>query len=164
MVNGFDFTEESRVHDPRRMLRGYHTSASTLNPDPRLHPGWFRGPAARARVEHGFCGEPRLRPNESMAREIDHAVRSTAACGSDFDALEDHRVFAGHEALPPGLRAGRRASTPARTCPYGTSATSCGSASARATSTAPDVDLLSRLRNPIGVKPAPAPPATTHCA
>ncbi len=31
IVNGFDFTEESRTPDVNRLLRGYHVSASTLN-------------------------------------------------------------------------------------------------------------------------------------
>ena len=31
IVNGYDFTEESRTPDPSRMLQGYHTAASTLN-------------------------------------------------------------------------------------------------------------------------------------
>ena len=30
-VNGFEFTPEAREHDPKRMLRGYHTSSATLN-------------------------------------------------------------------------------------------------------------------------------------
>lgn len=30
-VNGFDFTQEARVHDPRRLLRVYNYSAATLN-------------------------------------------------------------------------------------------------------------------------------------
>src|SRR6476620_8997522 len=31
MVNGYDFTPESRAHDASRLVRAYHTSASTLN-------------------------------------------------------------------------------------------------------------------------------------
>ncbi|HEX2247753.1 MAG TPA: 3-deoxy-7-phosphoheptulonate synthase, partial [Arthrobacter sp.] len=31
MVNGFDFTPETRGHDASRLVRAYHTSASTLN-------------------------------------------------------------------------------------------------------------------------------------
>src|SRR5215831_1122542 len=31
MVNGYDFTEQSRTADPRRLVHGYHTAASTLN-------------------------------------------------------------------------------------------------------------------------------------
>jgi len=31
IVNGYDFTPESRQADPARLVKGYHTSASTLN-------------------------------------------------------------------------------------------------------------------------------------
>nr|WP_279403155.1 3-deoxy-7-phosphoheptulonate synthase [Arthrobacter sp. JCM 19049] len=31
IVNGFDFTPESRAHDPKRMVTAYNTSAATLN-------------------------------------------------------------------------------------------------------------------------------------
>ncbi|HQJ36065.1 MAG TPA: 3-deoxy-7-phosphoheptulonate synthase, partial [Rhodoglobus sp.] len=31
IVNGYDFTPESRRADPARLIEGYHTSASTLN-------------------------------------------------------------------------------------------------------------------------------------
>src|SRR5690625_7035386 len=31
IVNGYEFTEESRRHDPERLLKAYHVSASTLN-------------------------------------------------------------------------------------------------------------------------------------
>lgn len=30
-VNGYEFTEDSRQHDPKRLMQAYHTSASTLN-------------------------------------------------------------------------------------------------------------------------------------
>ena len=31
IVNGYEFTEQARRHDARRMVQAYHTSASTLN-------------------------------------------------------------------------------------------------------------------------------------
>ena len=31
IVNGFEFTEEARRHDARRMVTAYHTASSTLN-------------------------------------------------------------------------------------------------------------------------------------
>ena len=103
MVNGFDFTEESRVHDPKRMVRGYHTSASTLN----LIRAFTQGGFADLRRVHawnmGFAANPAYARYESMAREIDHAVKFMAACGSDFDALKTTEFFAGHEALPADL-------------------------------------------------------------
>ena len=31
IVNGYDFTPESRAADPRRLVQGYHTAVATLN-------------------------------------------------------------------------------------------------------------------------------------
>src|SRR5690606_20011735 len=31
LVNGYEFTEQSRTPDPSRLVQGYHVSASTLN-------------------------------------------------------------------------------------------------------------------------------------
>ncbi|MDO4919963.1 class II 3-deoxy-7-phosphoheptulonate synthase [Kocuria sp.] len=155
MVNGFDFTPESRAHDPKRMLRGYHTSASTLN----LIRAFTQGGFADLRRVHawnmGFAANPAYARYESMAREIDHAVKFMAACGADFDALRTTEFFAGHEAL---LLDYERALTriDSRThLPYGTSGHFLWIGERTRDLDGAHVDLLSRLRNPIGVKLGP---------
>lgn len=155
MVNGFDFTPESREHDPNRMLRGYHTSASTLN----LIRAFTQGGFADLRRVHqwnmGFAANPAYSRYETMAREIDHAVKFMAACGADFDALRTTEFFAGHEAL---LLDYERALTriDSRTdLPYGTSAHFLWIGERTRELDGAHVDLLSRLRNPIGVKLGP---------
>ena len=99
MVNGFDFTPESRAHDPNRMLAGYHTSASTLN----LIRAFTTGGFADLRLVHawnqGFVANPAHARYESMAAEIDRAMKFMAACGADFEALRSTEFYAGHEAL-----------------------------------------------------------------
>ena len=155
MVNGFEFTPESREHDPNRMLRGYHTSASTLN----LIRAFTQGGFADLRRVHqwnmGFAANPAYSRYETMAREIDHAVKFMAACGADFDALRTTEFFAGHEAL---LLDYERALTriDSRTdLPYGTSAHFLWIGERTRELDGAHVDLLSRLRNPIGVKLGP---------
>lgn len=155
MVNGFDFTPESREHDPNRMLRGYRTSASTLN----LIRAFTQGGFADLRRVHqwnmGFAANPAYSRYETMAREIDHAVKFMAACGADFDALRTTEFFAGHEAL---LLDYERALTriDSRTdLPYGTSAHFLWIGERTRELDGAHVDLLSRLRNPIGVKLGP---------
>ena len=156
MVNGFDFNEASRVHDPNRMLRGYHTSASTLN----LIRAFTTGGFADLRRVHawnmGFAANPAYARYESMAREIDHAVKFMAACGADFDALKTTEFFAGHEAL---LLDYERALTriDSRThLPYGTSGHFLWIGERTRELDGAHVDLLSRLRNPLGVKLGPS--------
>jgi 3-deoxy-7-phosphoheptulonate synthase len=155
MVNGFDFTPESRVHDPRRMVRGYHTSASTLN----LIRAFTTGGFADLRLVHawnmGFTTNPAHARYESLAREIDRAVKFMDACGADFDALRTTEFYAGHEAL---LLDYERALTriDSRThLPYGTSGHFLWIGERTRELDGAHVDLLSRLRNPIGVKLGP---------
>jgi 3-deoxy-7-phosphoheptulonate synthase len=88
IVNGYDFTEESRTPDPSRMLQGYHTAASTLN----LIRAFTQGGFADLRMVHswnkGFAENPANARYEGLAREIDRAVKFMEAAGADFDELK----------------------------------------------------------------------------
>ena len=57
-VNGFEFTPEARVHDPKRMLQGYHTSASTLNLIRAFTKGGFADLRAVHQWNRGFTSNP----------------------------------------------------------------------------------------------------------
>ncbi len=99
-VNGFDFTPESRRHDPQRLLDVYHASASTLN----LVRAFTTGGYADLRQVHTWNSEfvrnsPVGQHYEAMAAEIDRALTFMQAIGADPD--EFHRVdfYSSHEAL-----------------------------------------------------------------
>lgn len=99
-VNGFDFTPESRRHDPQRLLDVYHASASTLN----LVRAFTTGGYADLRQVHTWNSEfvrnsPVGQHYEAMAAEIDRALTFMKAIGADPD--EFHRVdfYSSHEAL-----------------------------------------------------------------
>ncbi|MEX5299397.1 3-deoxy-7-phosphoheptulonate synthase class II [Kocuria sp. CPCC 205292] len=155
MVNGFDFTEESRAHDPRRMVRGYHTSASTLN----LIRAFTTGGFADLRLVHawnmGFTTNPAHARYESLAREIDRAVKFMDACGADFDALRTTEFYAGHEALLLDYERALSRIDSRTHLPYGTSGHFLWIGERTRELDGAHVDLLSRLRNPIGVKLGP---------
>ena len=84
IVNGYDFTPESRQADPARLVRGYHMAASTLN----LIRAFTQGGFADLRQVHswnqGFSVNPANARYESLAREIDRAIKFMEACGADF--------------------------------------------------------------------------------
>ena len=88
IVNGYEFTPESRAADPARMVQGYHTSASTLN----LIRAFTQGGFADLREVHnwnkGFTSNPANARYEQLAREIDRAINFMTACGADFEALK----------------------------------------------------------------------------
>jgi 3-deoxy-7-phosphoheptulonate synthase len=154
-VNAYDFTPEHRSPDPRRLVKAYHTSASTLN----LIRAFTQGGFADLRQVHewnrGFVGSAANARYEALAGEIDRAMKFMAACGADFDALRTVEFFSSHEAL---LLDYERALTriDSRTgLPYDVSAHFLWIGERTRQLDGAHVDLLSRVRNPIGVKLGP---------
>ncbi|MCW2774271.1 MAG: 3-deoxy-D-arabinoheptulosonate-7-phosphate synthase, partial [Nocardioides sp.] len=99
-VNGFDFTPESRVPDPQRLVDVYNSSAATLN----LVRAFVTGGYADRRQVHTwttyFVSEsPIGQRYEAVAGEIERALTFMKAIGADPD--EFHRVdfHSSHEAL-----------------------------------------------------------------
>lgn len=154
-VNDFEFTEQARTPDPRRLVQAYHTSASTLN----LLRAFTQGGFADLRQVHewnrGWLGNAANERYESLAGEIDRAMSFMAACGADFDALRNVDFYSCHEAL---LLEYERALTriDSRTgLPYDVSAHFLWIGERTRDLDGAHVDLLSRVRNPIGVKLGP---------
>jgi len=155
IVNGFDFTPESRRADPQRMLQGYHTSASTLN----LIRAFTQGGFADLREVHnwnkGFRSNPANARYEQLASEIDRAIAFMSACGADFEALRRTEFFVSHEALLMDYerlltRIDSRTGTP-----YDTSSHFLWIGERTRELDGAHVDFMSRVRNPIGVKLGP---------
>ena len=156
IVNGYDFTPESRAADPARMLEAYHTSASTLN----LMRAFTQGGFADLREVHswnrGFAANPVMRRYEQIAAEIDRAIKFMDAAGAYSDDLRRADVWTAHEGL---LMEYERAMTriDSRTgTPYDTSAHFIWIGERTRGLDDAHVDFFSRLRNPIGVKLGPS--------
>ncbi len=156
IVNGYDFTLESRTADPQRMLRGYHMAASTLN----LVRAFTQGGFADLRQVHswnkGFAQNPSFARYEALAGEIDRAVRFMEAAGANFDELRGVEFFTGHEGL---LMDYERALTriDSRTgLAYNTSSHFQWIGERTREIDGAHVDFFSRVRNPIGVKLGPS--------
>ncbi|MHB1234054.1 MAG: class II 3-deoxy-7-phosphoheptulonate synthase [Microbacteriaceae bacterium] len=155
VVNGYDFTPEARTADPRRLVKGYHTAASTLN----LIRAFTQGGFADLRQVHswnqGFARNPANVRYEHLAREIDRAIKFMIACGADFEALKRTEFYTSHEALlmdyeRPMTRIDSRTGTP-----YNTSAHFVWVGERTRALDGAHVDFLSRVRNPLGVKLGP---------
>jgi 3-deoxy-7-phosphoheptulonate synthase len=155
IVNGYDFTPESRRANPQRMIDGYHTAASTLN----LIRAFTQGGFADLREVHswnkGFAQNPINARYEQLAREIDRAINFMTAIGADFEALKRTEFYVSHEALlmdyeRPMTRIDSRTSLP-----YNTSAHFVWIGERTRELDGAHVDFLSRVRNPIGVKLGP---------
>lgn len=156
IVNGFDFTEEARTPDPKRILDGYHMASSTLN----LVRAFTQGGFADLREVHswnsGFAATPANQRYERVAKEIDRAIKFMEAAGADFDALKRVEFYTGHEALlmdyeRPMTRVDSRTLQP-----YNTSSHFLWIGERTRDLDGAHVDFLSRVRNPIGVKLGPS--------
>ncbi|MDO5751084.1 MAG: 3-deoxy-7-phosphoheptulonate synthase class II [Rothia sp. (in: high G+C Gram-positive bacteria)] len=154
-VNGYDFTPEARAHDPKRMLRGYHTSASTLN----LIRAFTKGGFADLRSVHawnrGFTDNPNHARYEQTAREIGRALKFMEACGVDFSALKTTDLYTGHEALVLDYERALTRIDSRTDLPYDTSAHFLWIGERTRGLEDAHVDFLSKVRNPIGVKLGP---------
>jgi 3-deoxy-7-phosphoheptulonate synthase len=154
-VNGFDFTEESRATDPSRMVRAYHTSASTLNLIRAFTTGGFADLRSVHEWNKGFTDNPANARYEQLAGEIDRAIKFMDACGADFEALKSTEFYVSHEALlfdyeRPLTRIDSRTGNP-----YGTSGHFLWVGERTRQIDGAHIDFMSRLRNPIGVKLGP---------
>jgi len=156
IVNGYDFTEASRTADPQRLLKGYHTAASTIN----LIRAFTQGGFADLREVHswnkGFAQNPANQQYERLATEIDRAIKFMEAAGADFDELRRVEFYTGHEGLlmdyeRPMTRIDSRTGTP-----YNTSAHFVWIGERTRELDGAHIDYFSKIRNPIGVKLGPS--------
>ncbi|CAI9392124.1 class II 3-deoxy-7-phosphoheptulonate synthase [Microbacterium sp. T2.11-28] len=164
IVNGYDFTEASRAADPGRLLKGYHTAASTLN----LIRAFTQGGFADLREVHswnqGFAKNPANARYERLAGEIDRAIKFMEAAGANFDELRGVEFYTGHEGLlmdyeRPMTRIDSRTGTP-----YNTSAHFLWIGERTRDLDGAHVDYFSKIRNPIGVKLGPTTSTDTALA
>jgi len=154
-VNGYDFNPESRANDPWRMLKAYNTSASTLNLIRAFTQGGFADLRSVHEWNRGFSENPANIRYESLAKEIDRAIKFMAACGADFESLRTTEFYVSHEALlldyeRPMTRIDSRTGNP-----YDTSGHFVWIGERTRQLDNAHVDFLSRVRNPIGVKLGP---------
>jgi 3-deoxy-7-phosphoheptulonate synthase len=155
-VNGAEFTKAARIPDPARLLRMYNMSAATLN----LVRAFTTGGYADLRQVHLWnqdfvAASPAGQRYDSLAREIDRAMEFMAACGVDLDQFRTVEMYCSHEAL---LLEYERAMTriDSRTgTPYDVSAHFVWIGERTRNLDGAHIDLLSKIRNPIGVKIGP---------
>ena len=98
-MNGYDVHPGVARGRPGRLIQGYHTSASTLNTDPRLPQGGFADLREVHSWNKGFASNPANSALRELAREIDRAVKFMEAAGADFDELKRVEFYTSHEAL-----------------------------------------------------------------
>ncbi|MDR1442719.1 MAG: 3-deoxy-7-phosphoheptulonate synthase class II [Bifidobacteriaceae bacterium] len=156
-VNEFEFTEKARRNNPWRMVEAYDHSSSTLNLIRAFTMGGFADLRHVHEWNQGFRENPAYSRYNAVATQIDKAIKFMEACGADFDALKRVEFFSSHEAL---LLDYERALTRSDSRSGGAVAYDCsahflwiGDRSSKPEGA--HAELLSNVRNPLGVKVGP---------
>jgi len=155
-VNGYEFTEASRVPDPQRLVEVYHASAATLN----LVRAFTTGGYADLRQVHAWNTDFVLssavgRRYEAVANEIDRALTFMKAIGADPDEFHRVEMHSSHEALVLEYEHAMTRTDSRTQLPYDVSAHFVWIGERTRQLDGAHVELLSRVRNPIGVKLGP---------
>ena len=164
-VNGLDFTEAARVHDPNRLMEVYNHSASTLN----LIRAFVTGGFADLRAVHTWNQDfvrasGAERRYEALADEIERALAFMVACGVDKEAFRTVDFYSSHEALLlPYEHAMTRIDSRTST-PYNTSAHMVWIGERTRQVDGAHVEFARHLRNPLGVKVGPSTTAADAVA
>jgi 3-deoxy-7-phosphoheptulonate synthase len=159
MVNDFEFSEDARTPDPRRLVRAYHQSASTLNLLRAFAKGGFADLSAVHAWNLEYLAEsPEGRRYDALAGEIDRALRFMAACGIDLDGeLQLHQVdfYTSHEALILGYEESLTRVDSLTGDWYDCSAHLVWAGERTRQVDGAHIEFLSGIQNPVGVKLGP---------
>jgi 3-deoxy-7-phosphoheptulonate synthase len=155
-VNGLDFTPEARTPDPKRLIETYNRSAASLN----LLRAFVKGGFADLRSVHTWNADFVRNSNvedkyEALSAEIERALAFMVACGVDDDTLRNVDFYSSHEALLLEYEHALTRIDSRTGNPYDTSAHMVWIGERTRQVDGAHVELLSRLRNPIGLKIGP---------
>jgi 3-deoxy-7-phosphoheptulonate synthase len=156
-VNGYDFDEAARRPDPQRLVEVYHSSAATLN----LVRAFTTGGYADLRQVHAWntdfiLGSAVGRRYEALANEIDRALTFMQAIGADPDEFHRVEMHSSHEALVLEYEHAMTRIDSRTDLPYDVSGHFVWIGERTRQLDGAHVELLSRIRNPIGVKLGPS--------
>ena len=155
-VNSYEFTEAARIPDPHRLLETYQHAAASLN----LIRAFTKGGYADLRLVHqwnrGFTSNPAYAKYESLAEEIHRAVKFMEAAGADFDSLREVDLYSSHEALLLEYESAMTRIDSRTGLPYDTSGHFLWAGERTRELDGAHIELLSRVRNPVGVKLGPS--------
>jgi len=155
-VNGFDFDAISRVPDPQRLVQVYNSSAATLN----LCRAFLQGGYADLREMHAWNTDfvrtsPVGAAYEKMASDIDRALDFMRAIGAESEELHRVNFHSSHEALILEYEHALTRIDSRTGLPYDVSGHFLWIGERTRQLGGAHVELMSRVRNPLGVKLGP---------
>ncbi len=156
-INDLAWDADARRADPQRLVRAYHASGATLN----LVRAFTQGGYADLRQVHAW-NQDFVRMSaagqryERIAGEIDRALAFMAACGADPEEFRRVEFFAAHEALVLDYERALTRIDSRTGDPYDVSGHFLWIGERTRQLGGAHLDLVSRIRNPIGVKLGPS--------
>jgi 3-deoxy-7-phosphoheptulonate synthase len=155
-VNDLEFTTKSRTPDPKRLVRVYNTSSSTLN----LVRAFTQGGFADLRQVHtwnrGFAADARFSARyEEMANEIGRAIQFMASAGVDPESFKSVDFYSSHEALILEYEKALTRIDSRTENPYDVSAHFLWIGERTRQLDGAHMDFAQKIHNPIGVKLGP---------
>jgi len=103
IINGVDFTAESRMPDPQRMIKAYNQSAATLNLLRAFATGGFADLHQIHKWTLDFAHKGEISQKfEDLAEDIAQSLKFMEACGINsktYRTLRETDFFTSHEAL-----------------------------------------------------------------
>lgn len=155
-VNGLEFTPESRIPDPQRLVKVYNTSAATLN----LVRAFTQGGFADLRRVHewnkGFIRDSQFGVKyEQVANEIGRALAFMESAGVDPNEFKAVDFYASHEALIIEYEKALTRIDSRTDLPYDVSGHFIWIGERTRQMDGAHIDFASKVRNPIGVKLGP---------
>lgn len=159
-INGLEFTEEARQHDPQRMLKSYHQASSTLN----LLRAFAKGGYADLNRVHGWNldfikDSPLGARYEDLASRIDDTLRFMAACGVTSEtvpALRQTDFYTSHEALLLNYEEALTRTDSLTGDWYDTSAHFLWVGARTTQAENAQIEFVKGIKNPLGLKCSPA--------
>ncbi len=155
-VNDIEFTKESRIPNPKRLVQVYNTSAATLN----LVRAFTQGGFADLRQVHswnkGFAADARFSARyEEMANEIGRAIQFMQSAGVDPESFKSVDFYSSHEALILEYEKALTRIDSRTNNPYDVSAHFVWIGERTRQLDGAHMDFAEKIHNPIGVKLGP---------
>ncbi len=165
IINKMEFTEESRIPDPERMIRAYNQSAATLNLLRAFAQGGYADLNQVHRWNLDFVKDSPLGERyEQLAQDIGQALTFMKACGitsENVPSMRETDFYTCHEALllPYEEAMTREDSTTGN--PYDTSAHFLWIGARTQQTDGAQIEFVRGIENPIGMKVPPELDADT---
>ncbi len=163
IVNDATPTAAARIPDPDRLVQAYHQSSSTLNLLRAFTKGGFADLArVHAWTQEFVAQSPQGERYETLASEIERALRFMRACGVDTEnnpTLHTVDVYTSHEALILGYEEALTRQDSLTGSWYDCSAHMVWIGERTRQLDSAHIEFLSGVANPVGCKLGPDTPA-----